>query len=64
MSFENEISTVEAALYLGLTRPFILRLIERGVLPSRMVGPHYRLSMSAVIAYGESVRRKRENRAA
>ena len=46
-----EISAQDAADLLKVSRPYLLNLVKKGVLPYRMVGAHHRIPMSAVIAY-------------
>ena len=46
-----EISAQDAADILKVSRPYLLNLVKKGVLPYRMVGAHHRIPMSAVIAY-------------
>jgi excisionase family DNA binding protein len=46
-----EISAQDAAELLKVSRPYLLNLVKKGVLPYRMVGTHHRIPMSAVIAY-------------
>jgi excisionase family DNA binding protein len=46
-----EISAQDAADILKVSRPYLLNLVKRGVLPYRMVGAHHRFPMAAVIAY-------------
>jgi len=36
---------------LGLSRTYVVRLIDQGSLPAHMAGTHRRLSASAVLAY-------------
>ena len=48
---DAEISAQEAADILKVSRPYLLNLVKKGVLPYRMVGAHHRIPMSAVIAY-------------
>jgi excisionase family DNA binding protein len=47
----DEISAKEAADILKVSRPYLLNLLKKGVLPYRMVGSHHRIPMSAVIVY-------------
>jgi excisionase family DNA binding protein len=46
-----EISAQEAADVLKVSRPYLLNLVKKGVLPYRMVGAHHRIPMAAVVAY-------------
>jgi excisionase family DNA binding protein len=48
---DEEISAQEAADLLKVSRPYLLNLVKKGVLPCRMVGSHHRIPMGAVIAY-------------
>jgi excisionase family DNA binding protein len=48
---DEEISAQEAADILKVSRPYLLNLVKKGILPCRMVGAHHRIPMSAVIAY-------------
>src|SRR6202012_469446 len=50
---DAEISPQDAATLLSMSRPSIMRLIEKGHLGARMVNTHYRLSRSEVVAYRE-----------
>lgn len=46
-----EISAQDAADILKVSRPYLLNLVKKGILPYRMVGAHHRIPMAAVIAY-------------
>jgi excisionase family DNA binding protein len=48
---DEEVSAQEAADILKVSRPYLLNLVKKGILPCRMVGAHHRIPMSAVIAY-------------
>ena len=60
VSADAELTTREAAELLGMSRTYLVRLIDEGRLPARMVGSHRRLRASDVLAY----RREREARLA
>lgn len=42
-----------AAAVLGVSRPTVVRLVEAGKLPARMVGTHRRLRLGDVLTYRE-----------
>jgi excisionase family DNA binding protein len=46
-----EISAQQAADLLKVSRPYLLNLVKKGILPYRMVGAHHRIPMAAAIAY-------------
>jgi excisionase family DNA binding protein len=51
----KEMTTTQAAAFLDVSRPFVIKLIERGELPCRMVGKHRRLPGEAVLNYREKM---------
>ncbi len=59
---DAELSTVEAALMLGVSRPFLIKEIEAGRLAHRMVGTHRRIAFSDLHAY--QARMKKDKAAA
>lgn len=57
----DNLTTEQAAAVLGVSRPTIVRMIEDGKLPARMVGTHRRLALGDVLAYRElSTKRRRD----
>ncbi len=48
---EEEISTAQAAEILNVSRPFVVKLIENGELPSRKVGTHRRVFAKDVLEF-------------
>ena len=61
MPADKELTTVEAANFLNVSRPFVIKEIEEGRLPHRMVGTHRRVAFEDLLAYA---RKMRENQAA
>ena len=50
---DAELTTQQAADLLGLSRTYVVRLIDQGSLPGHMAGSHRRLRASDVLAYRE-----------
>jgi excisionase family DNA binding protein len=46
-----ELTTVEAGKLLGMSRQFLIKLLERGEIPFHMVGSHRRMYARDVLAY-------------
>ena len=55
-----ELSTVEAAGVLNVSRPFLIKLLDEGALPYRKVGKHRRIRRDDVLDYKMKVDRERE----
>jgi excisionase family DNA binding protein len=55
----DDLTTEQAAAALGVSRPTVVRLIEAGKLPARMVGTHRRLMLRDVLAHREASARRR-----
>jgi len=56
MPTEQELTTVEAANFLNVSRPFIIKEMEAGRLPHRKVGSHRRIALEDLLAYTQKMR--------
>jgi excisionase family DNA binding protein len=50
-----EMTTTQAAEFLDVSRPFVVKLIKRGELPCRMVGTHRRIPYAALVKQREKM---------
>jgi len=55
-----ELTTVQAAEILNVSRPFLIKLLEESAIPHRKVGKHRRIRMEDVMAYKARIDRERE----
>lgn len=60
ISERAELTTVQAADALNVSRPFLIKLLEQNVLPYRKVGKHRRVRLEDVMAYKAKIDRERE----
>lgn len=55
-----ELTTVQAADVLNISRPFLIKLLDEKLLPHRKVGKHRRIRLEDVMAYKARIDRERE----
>ena len=52
---ERELSTLEAAQLLNVSRPFLIKQMEAKLLPYRLVGSHRRVTAESLMAYRQKM---------
>lgn len=57
---KDEFSTVEAANFLNVSRPFVIKEIEAQRLKCRMVGSHRRILFADLFEYAKNMRESRQ----
>jgi excisionase family DNA binding protein len=58
LSTERMLSTTEAAEFLNMSRPHLIKQVEGGVIPAIRVGGHRRIRVADLILYREQRRAK------
>ena len=53
-----EMTTTQAAEFLDVSRPFLVKLIKQGELPCRLVGKHRRVPTAALVVHKEKMFRQ------
>ena len=56
-----ELTTVQAADILNISRPFLIKLLDEGKIPHRKVGKHRRIRMEDVMNYKQAIDAERES---
>lgn len=56
-----DLTTQEAANLLGVSRPYLIRLINQGLIPCEWVGKHRRIRLQDILAYRRSRQAKQRS---
>ena len=56
----DEMTPMEAAAYLNVSRPHVVKLLDEGKIPFRMVGTHHRIPTADLVAYKRITRARQE----
>lgn len=59
---DTTIGTQEAADYLDISRPHMVRLLERGEIPFSKVGSHRRIKVSDLVGYQKKMKASRRKK--
>ena len=54
-----EVTAQQAAEILGVSRPFVIRLVDEGKLPCRLVGTHRRIPLADLLVFKQANRAER-----
>jgi excisionase family DNA binding protein len=60
VSICTELTTQEAAEILNVSRPFLISLVEKHEIPSRLVGSHRRIPLLPLLQYKQNIAAIRE----
>ena len=60
MPQKHELTTQEAAAFLNVSRPFLVKQLETGKLPHRKVGRHRRVEFEKLLEFKQSMHRDTE----
>lgn len=58
---KHELSTQEAAGFLNVSRPYVVKLIEDGALKCRRVGRHRRIEFQELVQFQKQLRQRSED---
>jgi len=56
---DNEVSTQQAADLLGVSRPHVIKLLEKGIIPFSKAGTHRRILLKDLVEYDKKQKKSR-----
>lgn len=59
MPEEQQLTTQRAAELLGMSRPYLIQLLDAGEMPYHLVGKHRRIALHDVLAYAKRCAKSR-----
>ncbi|MPR33547.1 excisionase family DNA-binding protein [Salmonirosea aquatica] len=59
---DAELSTQQAADLLGVSRPHVIKMLEKGIIPFKKVGSHRRLLLEDLLKYQADLKKKRNEK--
>jgi excisionase family DNA binding protein len=61
VSFSSRLTTHQASKFLGVSRPYLIKLLEADKIPYEKVGSHRRIQLEDVIKYRDEQKQSRRN---
>ena len=59
--FDSDVSTQQAADMLNVSRPHVVKLLEKGIIPHKKVGSHRRIKIQDLMEYDEKFKKQQKS---